>query len=328
MRAMILAAGFGTRLLPLTNSRPKALFPLRGITMLEFWIRRLGLCGFDAAFLNAFHMKDRIVRAVSSGSWPVPVTVVEEPVLLGTGGGIRGALDCFGGEPAAVINVDILTDADLPSLFNKHRLSGAEVSLLLHDCPRFNNVAVDEGGSVLGFGREAEELRKGRKDIRLLAFTGIHFINPGVLAGCAPGVPGEILNVYRDLITRGSPPRALFQPGLFWREMGSLESYRLLTRELALLPPGRLEPVRTGENFTIDPEAVIHPSACLQGTVVAGRGTRVGEGANLEDVILWDDTRIEKGSSLKNCIVADGIGISGCHTGKIFAPAGNGGENG
>ena len=89
MRAMILAAGFGTRLLPLTNSRPKALVPLRGVTMLEFWIERLYRCGFEAAFLNAYHLKDRLSAAVSQRQWPIPVTVLSESVLLGTGGGIK-----------------------------------------------------------------------------------------------------------------------------------------------------------------------------------------------------------------------------------------------
>ncbi len=91
MRAMILAAGLGTRLLPLTNCRPKALAPLRGVTLLEFWIERLYRSGFDAVFLNAYHLKDRLAAAVSERQWPIPVTVLREPVLLGTGGGIRSA---------------------------------------------------------------------------------------------------------------------------------------------------------------------------------------------------------------------------------------------
>jgi mannose-1-phosphate guanylyltransferase len=317
---MILAAGLGTRLLPLTNSRPKALFSLRGVTMLEFWIERLNCCGFDSVVLNAYHLKQRICEAVSAGHWPLPVKVLQEPVLLGTGGGIRGAADYFDGEPAAVINVDIVSNADLASLYREHRRCGAEVSLLLHDWPEFNNVAVTEEGAVLGFGREADSIQKSKKGVRLLAFTGIHFISPSALAGCSPGVPGDILDIYRKLIARGSPPRALFQKGLFWSEMGSIDSYRGLTRVLADLEPGCLSPLQTGLDISIGPETVVHPGCTLKGSVVAGRGVRISEGAGLEDVILWDNVRIEKDSSLKNCIVADGMSISGSHTGRIFAP--------
>ncbi len=321
MRAMILAAGLGTRLLPLTNSRPKALVPLRGVTMLEFWVERLWGCGFDAAFLNAYHLNDRLAATVAERQWPIPVKVLSEPVLLGTGGGMRFASEHFAGEPFVAINVDIISNVDLNSLYERHRLAGAEVSLLLHDWPQFNNVAVSEDGFVLGFGQEAKQIqKKGVSGVRLMAFTGIHFINPSALAGVAAGVPGDILDIYRRLIARGAFPGAITQQGLFWREVGSVRSYGEVTRELARLEPGCLLPAKTGENVSIDPEAVIHPDCRLKGSVVAGRGVRICEGVSLEDVILWDDIRIEKGSFLKDCIVTDGMTVSGSHAGKIFAP--------
>ena len=133
-------------------------------------------------------------------------------------------------------------------------------------------------------------------------------------------MPEDILNIYRRLIAKGASPRAITQQGLFWREVGSVQSYGKVTRELAQLDPGFLLPVRTGENISIDPGAVVHPDCSLKGSVVAGRGVRICEGVSLENVILWDDIRIEKGSSLEDCIVADGMSISGSHTGKIFAP--------
>jgi len=317
---MILAAGLGTRLLPLTNSRPKALVCLRGVTLLEFWIDRLKDCGCEEVILNAYHQKDRIAGAVSARQWPIPVRVLNEPVLLGTGGGIRAAVEYCGEEPVAVINVDIISNVDLTALYERHRLSGAEVSLLLHDWPEFNNVAVNEEGSVLGFGPAAEAIQRGGNGVRLLAFTGIHFINPSALAGTACGVPVDIRDTYRELIARGAPPRALFQEDLFWREVGSIESYMKVTNELTRLKPDYLRPVPTGENISVHPEAVIHPDCSLKGSVVAGSGVRISEGVHLENVILWNDIRIEKGSCLKDCIVADGMTISGSHKGKIFAP--------
>ncbi len=320
MRAMILAAGLGTRLLPLTNSRPKALTPLRNVTMLEFWVERLSRCGFDALFLNAFHLKERIGAAVCAGKWSVPVEILYEPVLLGTGGGIRSAAEYAAGAPFAVVNVDVLSDADLGALYERHKLSGAGVSLLLHDWPEFNNVAVSRDGFVLGFGQEAKEILKKDKTARLMAFTGIHFINPSAVSGVSFGAPCDVIEVYRDLIAKNDPPAALFQQDLFWREMGSVESYAKLTRELAGVAPARFHPIETGQSLTIDPEARVHPSCRLGGSVVIGRDAIVCEEVSLENVILWDCVRIEKGSSLKDCIVADGMNISGSHTGKIFAP--------
>ncbi len=318
---MILAAGLGTRLLPLTNSRPKVLVSLRGITMLEFWIERLNRCGFNGVLLNAYHLKELVDEAVSERVWPIPVRVLNEPVLLGTGGGIRAALDYFEDNLFAVINVDIISNVNLVSLFEQHKLSGAEVSLLLHDWPEFNNVAVDEEGSVLGFGREAQAIQMRGKRRTPLAFTGIHFINPSALAGMCPRSPRRYSQHLPGAYSAGQPSRGPFSRRTFsgakWdlsRATGKLPGSLLNWSRLA---SGLFQP---GENISIHPEAVVHPDCSLKGSVVAGRGSGFPKASSLEDVILWDDIRIEKGSSLKDCIVADGMSISGSHTGKIFAP--------
>ena len=288
--------------------------------MLEFWVERLFRCGFDGVFLNAFHLKELIGAAVSGKQWPVPVKVLYEPVLFGTGGGIRTAAEHADGEPFAVVNVDILSNADLGALYESHRLSGARAGLLLHDCPEFNNVAVSKDGFVLGFGGEAREILSKDISTRLMAFTGIHFVDPSALSGVACGAPCDIIEVYRSLIAKNDPPAALFQQDLFWREMGSVESYAKLSRELAGLGPGLFPPIKTGEAVTIHPEARLDPGCRLEGSVEIGRGAVVCEGVSLKNVILWNDVRVEKGSCLEECIVADGMNISGSHTGKIFAP--------
>ena len=320
MRAMILAAGLGTRLHPLTLIRPKVLMPLGGLNVLDYWMERLHLCGFRSVTINAYHLKEDLVSAIARGKWPISVEVVGEHILLGTGGGIRTVLNCFGDEPFAVINGDIICDAPLDRLFNRHVRSGAEVSMLLHDWPEFNNVAVDENGSVLGFGKEVEGFGKIGNGVRLRAFTGIHFINPSALRAWPAGVPMDILNMYRALIGKGQPPQALFHPNMFWREMGSIESYKRLTSELGVLAPDFLPPLRTGCPTFIHPEAYVAPGTRLKGSVVAGRGVRIGEGAHLEDVILWDNVRVDARSSLRGCIVADGMRVSGEHSGKVFVP--------
>ena len=320
MHAMILAAGLGTRLLPLTNSRPKALTPLRNVTMLEFWVENLSRRGFDALFLNAFHLGKHLAAAVSGKKWPVAVEVLHERVLLGTGGALRCAAERTEGAPFAVVNADVLCDADLGALYERHNRSGARVSLLLHDCPEFNNVAVSKDGFVSGFGKEAREILEKDKTTRAMAFTGIHFIDPSALSGVPFGSPADIIAIYRDLIAKGDPPAALLPQDFFWREMGSIESYAKLTRELAGLEPARLCPIETGNTVTIHPEASVDPGCRLEGSVVVGRGTRVCEGVSLENVILWDGVRVEKSSRLKDCIVADGMIVSGSHEGKVFAP--------
>jgi mannose-1-phosphate guanylyltransferase len=276
--------------------------------------------GFSSVSINAYHLKEELVSAIAKVEWPIPVEVLSEHVLLGTGGGIRTALSSFGDEPFAVINGDIICDAPLDNLYRQHVRSGAEVSMLLHDWPEFNNVGIDENGSILGFGKEVKGIGLTGNGLRLRAFTGIHFINPSALRDFPAGVFLDILDIYRGLIARGIPPKALFCPSLFWREMGSIESYKKLTTELGVLAPNFLPPLRSGEETFIHPEAFVAPGTRLKGSIVAGRGVRIGEGVHLEDVILWDDVRVDAGSSLTGCIVADGMRVSGNHSDKVFVP--------
>jgi len=281
------------------------------------------VAGFEAVVVNAFHLHGMMSETIREGEWPIPVHLLVEPTLLGTGGGIRNALDFFDDEPFAVVNGDIVCRLPLERLFDQHLESGVPVSLLMHDCPSFNNVAVSEEGGILGFGSEAKRLNEERSDVRLLAFTGIHFIDPAVMRGVRRGNAAEIVPLYRELIEGGHPPRALFHPELYWREIGSLRAYHDLNQELSQLPDGYLAPLPTGIPRCLAPSVSVAHGALLEGTVVAGKGTRIMEGVELENVILWDDVLIERGSRLRNCIVTDRVRANGSHENEILIEGGS-----
>lgn len=311
MRVMVLAAGLATRLRPLSLARPKVLVPILGTTLLDYWRRRLAEAGCRALVINAFHLEDRLRTAVAERTWPFPVTVSVELDLLGTGGGIRKALPALGAEPFVVVNGDILCDADLKRLLDAHARSMAPASLLLHDCPPFNNVAVNPVDHIVEFGAPALRLAATRPELRLLAFTGIQVIDPSALAPFPDGGFLDILQVYRQIIAQGRPPQALFQPGLYWRELGSLTTYFALNRELAAAAPGTVPELPCGERRRLDPGCVVGPWAQLDGLVVLGKGSEVGAGAVLTNVIAWDAVRIAPRSRIRNCILADGAEVSG-----------------
>jgi len=318
MKAMILAAGLGTRLRPLTLVRPKVLAPIYGTSVLDFWIWRLHHAGIEAVLINAYHLHERVVAAVHDKHWPIPVQVRVEPVLLGTGGGVSNVLEFFEGQPFLVVNGDIICDAPLADLRHQYFESESPAGLLLHDYPEFNNVAVTSHGRVLGFGREARGLALESSDRECLAFAGIHIIHPGIFDGFPPGQPGDILTVYRKMIEAGHPPRALRIPGFFWREMGSLESYRNLHEELGRREGNLIPPLQTGKAVWVDPGAEVSPDARLTGYVSVGRGGRVMEGVALENSILWSDVEVRPGSELRNCIVADGVVVAGRHESAVL----------
>jgi mannose-1-phosphate guanylyltransferase len=319
MKAMLLAAGLGTRLRPLSLVRPKVLTPVWGMTMLDYWIEKLSRQGVDGVIVNAFHLAEQLASAVQDRQWPISVQVSLEGELLGTGGGIRYALDFFEGEPFLVINGDILCSMDLGAFFEDHATSGSLVSLVMHDCPEFNHVAVEKPGRIIGFGNVAKELAGQSVDTRLLAFTGIHCIRPEVMKSVVYGKPGDILDLYRRLIAVGEPPRAYFPDKLYWREMGSLASYAALHAELAGLAPGAHPPLETGGPVRIHPSARVGKNAALSGYVAIGEKCQIASGAVLEDVILWDGVEVAAGASLRRCIVGDGVRVGGEHEREVLA---------
>ena len=318
MRAMILGAGLGTRLRPLTHVRPKALAPIMGTTVLEFWLDRLRSQGFQGVALNAHHLASRFRELFLNTHPPLPIEIFEERTLLGTGGGIRNALEFFQQEDFVVVNGDTVCDADLHDILLRHMSSGEPVTLVLHDCPEFNHVAVQGLDRIVAFGPEARRLSRERRDIRLLAFTGIHCLNPGVLDSQQRGVPLDILAIYRNLIEKGRPLRALELSKPIWREIGSLEAYRALHAECGRWPGGILDPLNTGRPQWVHPSCEVAPDAQFAGYVSAGRRCRIRGGAVLENTILWDDVEIGEGSVLRNCIVTDGVSLSGSFSGRVF----------
>ena len=149
MKAMILAAGFGTRLRPLTEMKPKALMPVANKPILARNIEYLISHGITEIIVNAHHHHQQIVdylREESSIGLNIEVKVEQE--ILGTGGGIKNAEDFWDKEPFFVINSDILTDIDLAAVYQVHQTSGALVTLVLHDCEPYNQVQVDEQWNI------------------------------------------------------------------------------------------------------------------------------------------------------------------------------------
>jgi mannose-1-phosphate guanylyltransferase len=128
MKALILAAGFGTRLAPHTRTIPKALFPVAGIPVLERMITHLKRAGCTGIAVNAHHLADRIQSYLAKNDFGVPVTLSREPEILGTGGAIRHLAGYWDNDPFIVVNADIVTDIDLAEVYHRHLDQDASVT--------------------------------------------------------------------------------------------------------------------------------------------------------------------------------------------------------
>ena len=309
MKAMILAAGLGTRLEPLTRIRPKPLFPVLNRPLLDIIVEQLRGMGATAVIINAHHLADQVEQFVWGGKWGLQVEVRVEPQILGTGGGIKNCADFLRDAPFfMVVNADVFHTFDLSPAIHYHQASDNLATLVLCDHPRFNQVGIDGEGRIVCVRKES--ITPSTSATQLLTFTGIHIISPQLLDAMPSGGFFGIMELYTELAARGEAIRGYQMQGGYWRDIGRVEDYKELHRDL-LEEEG--EPV-------IHPEASLAEGVRIEGFVYAGKGTRIKNGSFIKDSVIWDEVRIEEGSIVEGCVVGDRTQVKGEHRGEVLIP--------
>lgn len=222
MKAMILAAGVGARLRPLTDSMPKALVEVGGVPMLERVARRLVESGVDGIVVNIFHFADRVADFISSKrGFGVRCEVSREPELLDTGGGLKKASWFFDdGKPFIVHNVDVLTELDLAAMVRAHSEQPALATLAVRDRPTDRPLRFDDKGLLLPVASSGFRLRLGGAG-KPFAFDGIHVISPEIFGKMTETGIFSIVDVYRRLAASGEAIRAFRSDPWVWHDIGS-----------------------------------------------------------------------------------------------------------
>lgn len=315
LTAVILAAGLGTRLRPLSNKVPKPLFPILNRPLLGLILTQLTAAGFRRVAINSHHLATDIQLFLSSqGPWDLEIFLSYEPNILGTGGGLRNLAEFLGDSPFLVINGDILTDLDLAGVYQEHR-QDALATMILHDFPVFNNVWLDEFGQVQAFSTPSPGLHLSAP----LAFTGIQVVSPRIFNLIPAGIFVNIIDAYRGAIADGEKVAALLRDDFYWQDIGTPQDYleihrRLLAGELphiaAFYP--RLADPYLAEGVTMDAGAHLDGGVCL------GPGVEVGENVNLKNTVVWADAVIDAGVHLEDCVVGRGVRVKKSARGECF----------
>lgn len=189
MKAMIFAAGLGTRLKPLTDSIPKALVPVGGKPLLEHVVQKLKRAGYDEIIINVHHFANQIFDFVKSkNSFDIRIEFSDETdKLLDTGGAIKKASRFFDdGKPFLIHNVDILSNIDLGELYKAHQKSGADASMVVSHRDTFRYLLFDDAGRLSGWINEKTgevkpgEFKPDTQKYQKLAFSGIQIFNPSL----------------------------------------------------------------------------------------------------------------------------------------------------
>ena len=233
MKAMILAAGLGTRLRPLTNDRPKALVEVAGKTLLEINLRRLRECGVCDVVINVHHFADLVVDYLSqNANFGMNIEISrEEDVLLDTGGGLKKAAWFFladnTDEPFLLHNVDVISTIDLQRMLEFHNERGALATLAVQDRKSSRYLIFDEDNELCGRQKGSDnppEIARTTKESHPLAFSGIHVISPKLLPQITETGVFSIIDAYLRLAGQGGKIAAFRADEYYWRDLGKPEN--------------------------------------------------------------------------------------------------------
>ncbi len=308
-QAFILAAGFGTRLRPLTEALPKPLFPVASRPLLGLLLDHLAALGIERVGINAHHLAGMIAAFAEARTGPPGVVLYfEEDEIKGTGGGLGQAWANFSNGPLLVINGDVFFDFDLTEIMAAHERSGAAVSMVLHDRPGLNQVLV-EGERVVGFRDDASP--GGSGEVRRLAYTCVQVVEREAFRYLPRREAGGLIDAYRNLIADGGLIRAhVLEGGHYWADIGSPAGYLGLHRDL--LTGGRSGfgfsprgPVSTAEG------ARVEDGAATDGFVSLSPGAVVEAGAEVRDVVLMEGAVIKSGARVSRSVLGPGARAQG-----------------
>jgi len=293
MRAIVLSAGYGTRLWPLTEDRTKPAIPILGKPLVGYVAEYLAGHGIDEIVVNLHHRPESVHRALGDGSrFGVKLHYVEEPVILGTSGALDNTRSFFEHETFVVVNGKIITDIDLSAAVETHRKSNALATLVLLPNARRERFSVieTEDGRIKGFGGMPVD---SGSDTAPLMFTGIHIMEPRILEYVPRGVFSDsVIDVYPKAIANGEILAAHVASGK-WRELSTLKRYLDISVELLR---------EAGKTFVSGANSNISPSATVSDSILWDN-VEVGASARLSRAVLADNVKIGAGESVENAVV-------------------------
>jgi NDP-sugar pyrophosphorylase family protein len=300
MKAMILAAGFGTRLFPLTIDRTKPAIPFLGKPLVGYVAEYVAKFGFKDVIVNLHHQPESVKKALGNGDdFGVNIKyTIETPEILGTAGALDNARDLLENETFLIINGKIITDIDISKAIETHKKSGAIATMVLKENPKrekFTEVLVENGcvtGFESGFPKPLEEIQNPESEIQNpLMFTGIHILEPRVFDYIPRNIYSDIVPIfYNPAIKNGEKIAAHITSGK-WFELSTILRYLDISLEML---NGNSERNVIGKNSTIANTAKVH------------------------DSVIWDNVSIAENAGIYRSIIGDGVTIK---SGEIYKNA-------
>jgi len=312
MKAMILAAGAGTRLYPLTAQLPKPMVPVANRPVLEHVMRAVTRHDFRELAINLSYLPQAITAHFGDGAGHgarIHYSHEEEP--LGTAGGVRKLADYWDDGTFLVIGGDDLTDMDLAAMLAFHRAHGGLATLALYpvaDPSRFGVVVTGPDGRVTAF-QEKPPPQEARSN---LCNMQVYLFEPAILELIPEGFFDFGRHLFPALVAQGAPIYG-YQATGYWRDIGSLEDYLaanvdFLCGHTNLAPPAGGRPdlgagVQVVPPLCLGQGVMVHPGAMLGPNCVIGDGCEIHSGAKLSHCVLWPGVQVKAGTVVSRAIV-------------------------
>jgi mannose-1-phosphate guanylyltransferase len=306
-QAFVLAAGLGTRLRPLTDDLPKPLIPIFQKPLITFALDHLIDVGIKSFIINTHKRHDLFESFFGDKEYDGhSITLVNEPDLLETGGGIKNAESFLGGNSFLTYSGDILTDVKLQPLIDEHFRRGNDVTLALRETGLASDVAVRDHRVVDIANRYGTS---GNFD-----FANIAVWSPGIFQRVPARQKISFVPIISDWIGKGGQIGGLVMNDGKWFNVGSRGEY-LDVHQIILREHWKPLYIKTCDDWPerVAKSAIVDPTARVGGCSVVGDNCHVGPGASLEDTILWPGAQIASKSQLYRCIVRSQKKVTGLH---------------
>jgi mannose-1-phosphate guanylyltransferase len=305
-QAFVLGAGLGTRLRPLTDDLPKPLVSIFQKPLITFALDHLIDIGISKLFINTHRLPEKFAETFPENRYSgIELTLVNEPILLDTGGGIKNIEAELGREPFITYSGDLLTDLPLQPLIEEHFKRGNDVTLTLRKTSLGSAIALRENRVVDISNRYGIP---GDYD-----FANIAVWNASVFARIPPKQKVSFIPILGDWIAQGGKIGGVVLEQGKWFNLGSRAEYIDVHRVIST-EGWRPAQVKTPDWSTpVHPSALVDPTAQVRGCSVIGKECRVEAGAILEDTIVWPGAQITSRSELSNCIVRSRRRAEGTH---------------
>ncbi|HEY9774163.1 MAG TPA: NDP-sugar synthase [Planktothrix sp.] len=316
MKAMILAAGVGSRLDPLTSQVPKPLVPVVNTPVMEHIINLLRSHGFTEICANLHYLPEKIVEYFGDGSrFGVKLTLRHEQKLSGDAGGVRSCRDFLSSGTFLVTMGDLLTDADLSAIVAKHKEKKALASIAVKQVPlsevhRFGVVVTNGDGFITGF----QEKPSAEEALSTMISTGIYVLEPEVFDHMpAAGDFGFGRQLFPQLVAKGLPVLGV-EIENYWSDVGTIQQYResnfdALAGHVALEMKGTRQMMGAGEVW-LGEGATIGSGIKVTGQALVGKNSRIGKNCVFDgNVVIGEDCVIQDGVQLKDTVIWSGATV-------------------